>query len=157
MNHPYLHRGLQTCLRRLLPAVVLVLACGWGSESIAASISKASRGDEGHSRYCRCGNRCREASCCCARRAEASSRPGSKPAAPNPFDPNPCIKDAPCGDPAVPGVATSGPLGKAVTFTLCGLLAAPVAGRFLPSDSRCLLPPRILSRIDDPPERGTVG
>lgn len=139
--------------RWLLPAVVLVFGLGW-QVAAASSVSPARAFDgEEHAHHCKCGPRCRGASCCCGPR-ESKVKETSPPPAAEPVraDGGPCLNSTPCSDPVLPSAPSAGPIGKVATLAMCGYLVPVAAWRFLPPSPRRFLPARRASRLDDPPE-----
>lgn len=120
------------------------------------SAPSGERGDLPHS--CKCGSRCRGATCCCAPEEPKQSAPPievpekvSPPESAEDVDvEGPCFAMDPCGDPAVaPGAYE----GLTKTVALIWRLRSPhgEGGRRL-VPSRCLrLPARFASRLERPP------
>ncbi|WP_422923455.1 hypothetical protein [Singulisphaera sp. PoT] len=134
-------------------AILVVL--GWDEESRAASVSSHTSNSviEDHGRDCKCGRRCRGASCCCGK-AEARPQTRTSPAkAPVSYDdPNPCLNSAPCDDPVAPSPRTVSPLTKAAALVASLGIAPDSTGEPLHVAPQHLVSPRSVDRLDDPPE-----
>jgi hypothetical protein len=59
---------------------------------------------------------------------------------------------SPCGDPFVPAAAPVDPIAKAAALASRLRSRAAEAGALTSFPPRCILPMRITSRLDDPPE-----
>ncbi|MDR3635876.1 MAG: hypothetical protein P4L84_18885 [Isosphaeraceae bacterium] len=105
-------------LRRLLFGSALVLGLSGNGAVTGASISTAAErpfDEDAHEKHCACGPKCRKESCCCgpvdaAREASVTPPQRSAPAT----EENPCLRGAPCHDPAAP----SGPVVEVVPKAL---------------------------------------
>ena len=142
---------------RLLPAIALMLACAFCGEIGAATVSVAQPFDaDSHAKACKCGPKCRGASCCCgSSKLEASPRPKTSTPSTStprtsPFD-SPCLNSAPCRDPISPPSASAGSSGKVAAFGTSEPSPIPVGRRLLPSRSSRLPSDRRASRLDRPP------
>lgn len=136
----------------LLAAVLLYVLLPGGTVS-ASSMSRGGGFDfEAHSHYCKCAS-CRGSSCCCGP-TEAMARPF----APEPIPPGseadtgPCLNSAPCGDSGLPSSPSAGRLTKVAALPMSAHPLAGTPGRLFLSSSRCILPARRASRLDEPPE-----
>lgn len=137
-------------VRRLLPAVVLIVGLGLPGEASASSISPPVAFDaDDHAQHCRCRN-CRQESCCCGSRKPRAQ--GGR-TAPTRRGEGPCIGAAPCGDAGLPDVPVPGPSGKAASLATGGHRPRLAAVRHVLPGDRCILPCRRASRLDEPPER----
>ena len=137
-----------------------VMAAGWDAN--ASSISAASASEEGdHAHSCRCGPRCRGASCCCGpakpKRVARTVTPPSVPSAitTERGDSGPCLAAAPCGDPAVPTGAFVGPIAKAIPFLRSRDLQTLEKGRLIAVPTSVRRPARLASRLERPPRADT--
>jgi hypothetical protein len=145
---------------RLLPAfaglLVLVTAGPLSAASVSAGGGTPARGSAHH---CKCGTKCRGASCCCDSHGDAAhpaedlspqAEIPSEPASSAPL--GPCLNALPCGDPGVPlaspveSVVKTAALGRAVAFD------STDAGAALPCESAPSRPRQFGERIDEPPE-----
>ena len=130
--------------RSLVLAALAALLCP-GAGALADTVAPASSDAEAHAKLCKCASRCHGDSCCCGRsfesrstktepvRASTSSDPG------NPAGQSPCLREAPCGDPALPVSTASVSTPKFATSihhlqirpALAGVLLAPPASNAL--------------------------
>lgn len=146
--------------RRLLPAVMVLLGLiGWSGEAHASSISSpwgVEAEVQAQAHHCKCRSRCRGASCCCDH-GEAPALPAPPPSdAPSSvgfeFDANPCLNEAPCGDPGLPTGSPRSHVGKAAALAMGGPPGPEGPRGFLTAPTSCVLPARRASRLDEPPE-----
>jgi hypothetical protein len=148
LHYPCPHRS-----RWLMPAVLFVIGLGWqGAEASYASQVVAFDGDD-HAHLCKCGMRCQGGSCCCRpseSKAAKSSR--TKAVGTGRADDGPCLNSAPCSEPMLPSVSSFGHISKAASNAMCLHLSPIAVGRLFAPNSRCVLPVRRASRLDDPPE-----
>jgi hypothetical protein len=140
--------------RWLLPVAVFGVLLGWRVEAGASSVSVVSSFDAvEHSHHCKCGTRCRGASCCCGPRRAEVRKPRPSPATvPAWSDANPCLKAAPCGDSGLPSAPSTNHVCKADALAIAGRARRNAEGRLMASSPCCALPPERASRLDDPPE-----
>ncbi|MFO0952065.1 MAG: hypothetical protein U0835_13145 [Isosphaeraceae bacterium] len=137
---------------------VLSLVC---AQDLAASTVSATSVDafdqSEHDKVCCCGPKCRKESCCCGPvKSPGADRPSALPEAPVATDPqdgtNPCLRGAPCHDPAMPVGPAVELLGKAAACALCdGLLVPPDPGQLLPNPPPGPTPAGLSSRLERPP------
>ncbi len=141
---------------RLLPVVVLASALTSGVE--AASLKDSDSFDAAsHAAACKCGAKCRGASCCCGSRKP--TRPASKATDPAPriaptfpASDNPCVNSAPCGDPTLPPSAPVGSESKVAAPGRIEVPAPPSVGHLVLAPSSRLPSDRRPSRLDRPPK-----
>jgi hypothetical protein len=62
------------------------------------------------------------------------------------------LSAAPCDDARLPDAPVPGPSGKVAALAACGHAVPNAVGHLLPSHAHCVLPPRRVSRLDEPPE-----
>jgi len=142
--------------RRLVLGVLAALLCP-GAGVLADTVAPASRDAEAHAKLCKCASRCHGDSCCCGRsvgsqskqteptRASASSDPG------NPAGHNPCLREAPCGDPALPVSTMSVATPTFATPSNISQICPELVGAFLASPASCRTSRGEPSSIDRPP------
>src|SRR5262245_65865763 len=110
------HRYLRLREHRPVLALACVLTLS-GAEACAQSVSTHEFGTEAHGAHCRCGTRCKQASCCCGRASRSDPSPASHAPGPKPEQPvtssGPCLEEAPCGEPGLPGSPTTCQIGRA--------------------------------------------
>src|ERR1039457_3348742 len=107
---------------RSLALAVMIALLFRGEQLMAEAVSPASLDAETHAQVCKCGSSCRDGSCCCGRslgprKESAASLPISS-GRPSEPDFRPCLDEAPCGDPALPGSASSVPTSRVASLTL---------------------------------------
>ncbi len=147
------------CDRRLRwpMAIVLFGALISVQRSAASEIDSAEVG-QNTAHHCKCGTRCRGASCCCGprKRPAATEAPVQKAAGSRSdglATSSPCsVGSAPCGDSGLPSSTVSGPETKNASITTSVDLVLPAAGILRASDYRMTAPPRRPSRLDRPPD-----
>ncbi len=140
--------------RHLLRATVLVAALFSVQTAATASSLSATETAGAESHNCKCGTRCRGASCCCAPRKPPAPNP-EPDAAPAPVRTaaNPCSVDsAPCGDPFLPSSASRGPEAKNAALSIIENRPRHIAGSLLPVARQSLRSLRRISRLDRPPD-----
>src|SRR6185312_1347244 len=141
---------------RLLPIVMLVLACAFSGEVRAASVRGSDSFDaESHAQSCKCGAKCRGASCCCgSRKPKAVAKPTTPVVGlPRPdLSENPCLNSAPCHDPILPTAAPVGSSGKIAALASFEPPPARVGRRMLPTPPSHLSSDRRAFRLDRPPK-----
>ena len=147
-------------LHVLLGATVALLTSpGLTAPALAISISIFTSGDSNeHARYCHCGSHCNLGSCCCGLLG-TKARWSSPPPSSGMTDPgsSPCMSSAPCQESGLPGSPRSvEPSGKFAAMALSRHDLAAAWGSLLPLPSRCKIPARRTSRLDDPPENPTA-
>ncbi len=146
---------------RSRPLLAVLLALGMSAcladaktAGAAPATPEIRAGDE-HGHSCKCGPRCRGASCCCAPRRPSRPSPPSPPgptAVPEaPADAGPCFAAAPCGDPAAPENPAASPSVKVAALTLPAALPTREAGRRLGRGEAPPLPSRMVFRPERPP------
>ncbi len=133
-----------------------VFGLAFQANAAAAGAPSAGHFDaEEHARVCRCGERCRMASCCCGRsRSPRRGVPASSTrsaASEQSTESGPCLGESPCSDPAVPSARPPGPSARAAILGLGFLRWEPEASEPLSDTSSCCLPSQRSSRIDRPP------
>jgi hypothetical protein len=143
---------------RLLLTVVVVFA--FSGEIHAATLSNTDSFDAAeHVKACKCGSKCRGASCCCgSRKSKPAPNPKAEvaPKSPLDFDQNPCLNSSPCRDPILP---TSAPVGSSSKIAALGSLEPPparVGRRMLAIPSSPLSSDRRASRLDRPPKASSL-
>ncbi len=143
-----LHRRLSISRLRILPAVALIVACAWVGPANASSVT-SSLDDEAHAKACKCGTKCRGASCCCGSpktRPKAPARPLADPGS------NPCqFSQAPCSDPIAPVAAPVGSVGKVATLGSPGGFTLGDEGQPLVVPAFVFSTDRRQTRLDRPP------
>jgi hypothetical protein len=153
-------RSGAACRSIVLGALAALLCPGAGV--LADTVAPASRDALAHAKLCKCASRCHGDSCCCGRsvgsrskttepvRASASSDPGS------PADQSPCLREAPCGDPALP-VSTASVSTPKFATSIHPLQILPVlAGALLPPPASSRTSHDEASRIDRPPRPASL-
>ena len=148
----------ELCRWFILAVVLLFGLCQSGATSASSVSSSAGFDAEEHAQHCKCGPKCRQASCCCGPR-NTKVRPSNPQPVPEPIraDSSLCLSSAPCGESGLPPAPSSvGPLGKVAALALRGHLLSADSGSLLPVSPRCLLPARRASRLDKPPEHLTL-
>jgi hypothetical protein len=112
------HPGRQE--RWLLLALALVFQ---GNVVSADSVSSPAFDAEAHAQVCKCGPRCRQASCCCGRPSVAEREDRVAPPTSTPHadfvSSAPCLEEAPCGDSGLPPTAGPRLQEKAATLAEC--------------------------------------
>jgi hypothetical protein len=133
----------------LLLAIVVVLQ---GNVVSADSISPPVFDAEAHAQVCKCGSRCRHASCCCGRpsRAAREDRASKSPHADSASF-APCLREAPCGNSGLP--PTAGPCLQEMPAVEAESQArsTPLMSDFLFLHMSCGRPHWRPSRIQRPP------
>lgn len=144
---------------RLVPLVLvlLLLGLGRGGNVLGSSLS-AHRGfdAEAHAHNCKCGMRCRRASCCCEpKEPRKSARPADAKApvaeSASGGAEGPCFAAAPCGDLAVP-TGVHGGVSKIAALILCLRKPEVGGGRLLAVPLPLCPPSRLASRLERPPK-----
>jgi hypothetical protein len=124
----------------------------------ADSVSSPAFDAEAHAQVCKCGPRCRQASCCCGRPSVARREDRVAPAISTPHADSagsaPCLEEAPCGDSGLPPTAGPRLQEKAATLTECVSRSALMMSGFLPVPTSCGRPRWRPSRIQRPPRPG---
>ena len=147
------HPGRQE--RWLLLALALVFQ---GNVVFADSVSSPAFDAEAHAQVCKCGPRCRQASCCCGRPSVAEREDRVAPPTSTPHadfaGSAPCLEEAPCGDSGLPPTAGPRLQEKAATLTECVSRSTLMMSDFLPVHTSCGRPRWRPSRIQRPPRRG---
>ncbi len=138
----------------LLLGLVLMLVSG-GEGACAESVSSASWDAESHAHVCKCGSRCRGASCCCGRHSTSRQRSTESVTVSSPdvreLASGPCLGEAPCGDPGLPGSTASVATGRTAALSLSAAYRPSTATVLLAPPTSCRRHPRSSSRIDRPP------
>jgi hypothetical protein len=148
-----LHRRLNLSRPRLLPVVVLVLVCALVGETHGSNVSGSALFDaESHAKDCKCGSKCRGASCCCGS-PRTTPKPSLKVAIPNQADlaKNPCLNSAPCGDPIAPRSAPLGSYFKVAALVSIEGSPPRDGGQPLVVPTSSLSTDRRANRLDRPP------
>ena len=107
------HRHNRIAHQHLVLATLAAVFCSGQSVSANSFSSNPERADS-HASLCKCASRCHGDACCCGR---STSPPGARdnksPVSADPSESNgknPCLRQAPCGDPALPtGCAGTNP------------------------------------------------
>jgi hypothetical protein len=155
VNTSYTHCSTGSHHLYLTAAIALFLGSGWSGVTQASSVSSTSFDAEEHPRYCHCGPKCRQGSCCCG--------PHKSKAGPSPFLPlvallesgsSPCMTSAPCRDAELPDPPRSVESPGKMTAAALDEVTLPTGPEtLLPVPPRCILPARRVLRLDKPPER----
>ena len=140
--------------RRVLPALVLVLATGFSSAQASAVAPAHAFGSKEHAHNCKCATRCQGPSCCCGPREAqtAQSYRESDPGAAR-IGASPCtMTSAPCGNSGLPGTPSEGPVTRIAALAVLEYRRLDAVGTLLPFCTWGLTPVRRASRLDRPPE-----
>jgi hypothetical protein len=138
----------------MLLAALMLIALISAQDVSAASVS-AAQGIDAEHYHCTCGTRCRGESCCCGpRKPQTRLSALEPPAKPDRADDSPCVMNsAPCGDSALPGTCSDGPVGKSAALVMSGQPQLGTVGFLVRSSTPRLFPSRRASRLDRPPDR----
>ena len=143
--------------RWLTLAAVLIVGLALGDASFASSVSLSSGVDvDEHAKQCDCGPKCRQASCCGPRKTKVRPSTSSPSAEPLRANSSLCLNSAPCGDSGLPSAPSTSPLTKSATLSMIGHILPRESESLLLTSSRCILPARRASRLDEPPDETAI-
>jgi hypothetical protein len=137
---------------RLMPVAVFAVWLMLGNMADAASFTTASAFDaKAHSEVCGCGERCKHDSCCCGAKKPAQvEKSGNK--LPKAISlTSPCLKSAPCHDPALPTGSSGLPLSRLAVLPGQFGLVPDNSAELMGLSPQVLAPVHCPSRIDRPP------
>jgi hypothetical protein len=125
---------------------------------LAILLSAAGTASAGSKHHCACAEHCVGASCCCKpdNETRAEPKPEAKPHTPSPAPlttpDGPCVGQAPCGLPDLPGPSASGSIARLAILTVTGPREPDRSTRLRAIANAPCLPARFVARLDDPPE-----